>query len=160
SPWPGPATWSWWPARATRPARRSPASFTPSWTGTSWPRRSAPPSRAGCGDRVLPLTLAQVAAAVGGRLADTDGTPVVTGSVEFDSRKIAPGGLFVAIPGERVDGHDFAATAIRAGAAGVLAAREVGVPAVIVPPVIDPSAGAGNSRAYVLAGDADGSGAA
>ena len=42
--------------------------------------------------------------------------------VVIDSRAIEPGDLFVAIPGERVDGGQFAADALRAGAWGVLAA--------------------------------------
>jgi UDP-N-acetylmuramoyl-tripeptide--D-alanyl-D-alanine ligase len=58
---------------------------------------------------------------------------VVTGPVEFDSRKAAPGGLFLALAGERSDGHDFAAGAIAAGVVAVLGSREVGVPAVVVP---------------------------
>jgi UDP-N-acetylmuramoyl-tripeptide--D-alanyl-D-alanine ligase len=103
---------------------------------------------------VIPLTLAEVAAAVGGRLHGTGGTAVVSGSVEFDTRKIGPGDLFVAMPGERVDGHRFAADAIAAGAVGVLAAREVDAPSVIVPPVAHNA-----SRALALAGDSDGSGA-
>jgi len=37
-----------------------------------------------------------------------------------DSRKITPGCLFVAIPGEKFDGHAFIAQAIEAGAAGVI----------------------------------------
>ena len=41
--------------------------------------------------------------------------------VVIDSRAVAPGDLFVAIPGERVDGGQFAADALRAGAWGVLA---------------------------------------
>jgi len=40
----------------------------------------------------------------------------------IDSRAIEPGDLFVALPGERVDGGRFAADALRAGAWGVLAA--------------------------------------
>jgi UDP-N-acetylmuramoyl-tripeptide--D-alanyl-D-alanine ligase len=78
---------------------------------------------------MIPLTLQEVAAAVGGTAAGAR----VTGGVEFDSRKVGPGGLFVALPGERVDGHDFAAAAVAAGAVAVLAARPVGVPAVVVP---------------------------
>ncbi|HEX6359651.1 UDP-N-acetylmuramoyl-tripeptide--D-alanyl-D-alanine ligase [Actinophytocola sp.] len=104
---------------------------------------------------MIPLTLREIAEATGGRLHNTNGDEVVTGSVEFDSRKIGPGGLFVAVPGERVDGHDFAAAAVEKGAVGVLAAREVDAPSVIVPPV-----SAAPVRAYVLAGDKDGSGAA
>jgi UDP-N-acetylmuramoyl-tripeptide--D-alanyl-D-alanine ligase len=40
----------------------------------------------------------------------------------IDSRAVHPGDLFVALPGERVDGGRFAAEALRAGAWGVLAA--------------------------------------
>jgi UDP-N-acetylmuramoyl-tripeptide--D-alanyl-D-alanine ligase len=104
---------------------------------------------------VIKMTLADVAAVVGGRLHDADGTEVVSGTVEFDSRKLGAGDLFVAVPGERVDGHEFAERAVAAGAVGVLAARELPVPSVIVPPVeFHPS------RAHALAGDVDGSGAA
>ncbi|GAB2750087.1 UDP-N-acetylmuramoyl-tripeptide--D-alanyl-D-alanine ligase [Amycolatopsis magusensis] len=106
---------------------------------------------------MIALTLAEIAEIVGGRLHGTDGTPRVTGSVEFDSRQLTGGGLFLALPGEKVDGHTFAAKAVAAGAAGVLAAREVDAPAVIVPPLAD---GQANERAMALAGDTDGSGAA
>lgn len=41
-----------------------------------------------------------------------------------DNRQVAPGNIFVAIAGEKVDGHDFAAAAVRAGAAAVLAERD------------------------------------
>jgi UDP-N-acetylmuramoyl-tripeptide--D-alanyl-D-alanine ligase len=81
---------------------------------------------------VIELTLAEVAEAVGGRLAAADPAARVTGSVEFDSRKVGPGGLFVAFAGERADGHDFAATAVRQGAVAVLATRPVEAPAVLV----------------------------
>ncbi len=108
---------------------------------------------------MIDLTVAQIAEIVGGRLADI--TPVeaaatrVTGTVEFDSRKVGPGGLFLALPGARTDGHDFAPAAVAAGAAAVLAARPVGVPAVVVPPTstVDAASGA-------LEHDTDGAGAA
>ncbi|MGH3715872.1 MAG: UDP-N-acetylmuramoyl-tripeptide--D-alanyl-D-alanine ligase [Micromonosporaceae bacterium] len=81
---------------------------------------------------MIGLTLAEVAAAVGGRLCDGAAPQTaVTGTVEYDSRHVTGGGLFVALPGERVDGHDFAAAAVEAGAAAVLAGRPVGVPAVV-----------------------------
>ena len=102
---------------------------------------------------MIDLTLADVARATGGRLHAATGEERVTGSVEFDSRAVTRGGLFVALPGERVDGHDFVGAARGAGAAGVLAAREVDAPAVIVPPV------EAVSSSYVLAADADGAGA-
>ncbi len=108
---------------------------------------------------MIDLSVARIAEIVGGRLsdisvADAEATRI-TGTVEFDSRAVTPGGLFLALPGARSDGHDFAAAAIAAGAAAVLAARPVGVPAVVVPPAAAADAGAG-----VLEHDADGSGAA
>ena len=104
---------------------------------------------------MIPLTLAEIAEATGGRLHNATGDETVTGSVEFDSRQLGAGGLFVAVPGERVDGHDFGAAAMKQGAVGVLAAREVDAPAVIVPAVADAHVGS-----VALAGDTDGSGAA
>ena len=82
---------------------------------------------------MIPLTLAEVAAATGGRLSDdADGPTVVTAGVVADSRQVTPGGLFVALPGARTDGHAFAAAAFAAGAVAVLGIREVGGPAVLV----------------------------
>lgn len=108
---------------------------------------------------MIDLTVAQIADIVGGRLADISPAEAqatrVSGTVEFDSRAIGPGGLFLALPGARADGHDFAAGAMAAGAVAVLAARPVGVPAIVVPP-----AAAADENAGVLEYDTDGSGAA
>ncbi|MBE2997359.1 UDP-N-acetylmuramoyl-tripeptide--D-alanyl-D-alanine ligase [Nocardiopsis sp. HNM0947] len=57
---------------------------------------------------------------------------VVDGPVVIDSRQVAPGALFVALGGERVDGHDFAATAVGAGAVAVLASRPIDEPHLLV----------------------------
>ena len=82
---------------------------------------------------MIPLTLAEVAAATSGRLAGgARGDEVVTADVVTDSRQVTPGCLFVALPGTRVDGHDHAPAALAAGVVAVLAAREVGGPAVVV----------------------------
>jgi UDP-N-acetylmuramoyl-tripeptide--D-alanyl-D-alanine ligase len=82
---------------------------------------------------MIPLSLAEVAQAVSGRLADADPSTVVTGTVEYDSRAVTPGGLFVAFPGEKVDGHDYAAVAVAAGAAAVMGTRALpGVPMIVV----------------------------
>ncbi|GLZ42171.1 UDP-N-acetylmuramoyl-tripeptide--D-alanyl-D-alanine ligase [Actinokineospora sp. NBRC 105648] len=104
---------------------------------------------------MIRLTLSEIAAAVGGTLHHADPDTAVTGGVEFDSRQLTEGGLFVALPGDKVDGHDFAAKAVEAGAVAVLAARPVDAPAVIVPPVAE-----AHSRSVALTGDKDGSGAA
>jgi UDP-N-acetylmuramoyl-tripeptide--D-alanyl-D-alanine ligase len=82
---------------------------------------------------MIELTLAEVAGIVAGKLAgDADPLTRVTGSVEFDSRRIGPGGLFLAVPGERVDGHDFAVAAIERGAVAVLASRPIEGPSILV----------------------------
>ncbi|OYN74529.1 UDP-N-acetylmuramoyl-tripeptide--D-alanyl-D-alanine ligase [Mycolicibacterium sphagni] len=108
---------------------------------------------------MIALTVAQIAEIVGGRLADITvdeaAERTITGTVEFDSRALTSGGLFLALPGARSDGHDFAAAAVESGAAAVLAARPVGVPAIVVPP-----AAAADANAGVLEHDVDGSGAA
>ncbi len=108
---------------------------------------------------MIDLTVARIAEIVGGRLCDISPAEAeethVTGTVEFDSRAVTEGGLFLALPGARSDGHDFARAAVDAGAVAVLAARPVGVPAVVVPPAPPADAHAG-----VLEHDPDGSGAA
>ena len=105
---------------------------------------------------MIEMSLAQVAAVTGGRLHRATGAERVT-AVEFDSRQVGPGGLFLALPGERADGHDFAAAAVAAGAVAVLAAREVDAPAVLVPPAEPGGLAAGS---YLAAHDPDGAGAA
>ena len=80
---------------------------------------------------MIPLSLARIAQVTGGRLHG-DPDAVVSGEVVIDSRRVAPGGLFAAVAGERSDGHDFAAAAVAAGATAVLATRPVPVPSVLV----------------------------
>jgi UDP-N-acetylmuramoyl-tripeptide--D-alanyl-D-alanine ligase len=110
---------------------------------------------------VIDLTIAEIADIVGGRLVDISPEQAtatrVTGTVEFDSRAVGSGGLFLALPGARSDGHDFAAAAVEKGAVVVLAARPVGVPAVVVDPGVFST---GDQKAGVLEHDVDGSGAA
>src|SRR6266446_4059425 len=44
-------------------------------------------------------------------------------SIAYDSRRVQKNGLFVALRGEKVDGHDFIGQAIEKGASGVVAER-------------------------------------
>jgi UDP-N-acetylmuramoyl-tripeptide--D-alanyl-D-alanine ligase len=84
---------------------------------------------------VIALTLADVAELTGGTLAGADAP--VTGAVTLDSRTVAAGDLFVAVAGERVDGHDYLPAAAAAGAAGALSARpEPALPCVVVDDVV------------------------
>lgn len=72
---------------------------------------------------MIDLTLAEIADIVGGELSDI--TPEaaaatrVTGTVEFDSRAVTAGGLFLALPGARTDGHDLRRGCSRGGRNGV-----------------------------------------
>lgn len=79
---------------------------------------------------MIPFTLTEIAEALGAEVHGPAET-VVTG-ITVDSRSVSPGDLFVALPGERVDGHDFIDTAMAAGAAAVLGQRLEGAPGVIV----------------------------
>ncbi len=80
---------------------------------------------------MIALTLAEIADIVGGELrADPDA--VVDAPVEFDSRRIAPGGLFLAFAGEQVDGHDYVAAAIAAGAVAAIVTHPVDDPCIVV----------------------------
>jgi UDP-N-acetylmuramoyl-tripeptide--D-alanyl-D-alanine ligase len=78
------------------------------------------------------MTLAEVAEIVGGRLANVDPAIRVSGSVEFDSRLVSEGGLFLALPGERVDGHDFIGNAFSQGAVAAIVTHPVEVASIEV----------------------------
>lgn len=80
---------------------------------------------------MIPMTLAEIAEITGGTVVG-DPAIVVDGPASIDSRHLEPGGLFVAIAGEHVDGHDYARRAVESGAAAVLASRDTGVPSVVV----------------------------
>ena len=69
---------------------------------------------------MIPRPLSDIAGAVGGTLRGTD--PVIS-SVATDSRRVEPGGLFVALAGEHADGHDFVSEAFDRGAAAALVSR-------------------------------------
>jgi UDP-N-acetylmuramoyl-tripeptide--D-alanyl-D-alanine ligase len=69
------------------------------------------------------LSPAEVAAATGGKILRAGNRPIREAAV--DSRRVTPGQLFVALPGERTDGHVYLAEAVAAGAAGLLVSRGV-----------------------------------
>jgi UDP-N-acetylmuramoyl-tripeptide--D-alanyl-D-alanine ligase len=82
-------------------------------------RRDPSPAVDGGPDRGL--TADELLAVTGGTLLARSERPILGGAV--DSREVGPGNLFVALPGERTDGHRFVGAALAAGAAGVLVAR-------------------------------------
>ena len=77
---------------------------------------------------MYPMSLTEIAEVVGGRLADVlDPDAQVTQPAVFDSREAVPGTLFIALEGQKTDGHTYAAA---------LVTRPVGVPAVVVGDVL------------------------
>ncbi len=80
---------------------------------------SSPSSNGGVAD--TGLTADDLAAATGGRLLARSARAVLGAAV--DSREVVPGNLFVALLGERTDGHAFVAEAVARGAAAVLVTR-------------------------------------
>ncbi|MEL0635775.1 UDP-N-acetylmuramoyl-tripeptide--D-alanyl-D-alanine ligase [Marinomonas sp. TI.3.20] len=73
---------------------------------------------------LIKLSLSQIAALCDGVLIGCD--QIIT-DVVTDTRKIQTGCLFVAIKGERFDGHDYASLALEQGAVGVLSESDLNV---------------------------------
>ncbi|KEK26968.1 UDP-N-acetylmuramoyl-tripeptide--D-alanyl-D-alanine ligase [Shewanella xiamenensis] len=80
---------------------------------------------------MIPISLGALSQYLG---AHRVGDDVTIQALSSDSRKIGPATLFVALKGERFDGHDFAATAIENGAIALLVERELAfdIPQLIV----------------------------
>lgn len=85
---------------------------------------------------MIPTSLSEVAAVVDGHLRDVLDPESEVRHVCSDTREVEQGSLFVALEGTRVDGHDFAADAVSAGAVAVLGARATGVPTIVVDDVL------------------------
>ncbi len=67
------------------------------------------------------LNAKQIAAACGGQfLVDPLEASDLLYGITWDSREVQPGWLYVALPGEHVDGHEFVSAALRAGARAAL----------------------------------------
>ena len=69
------------------------------------------------------MTIEKALRACGGRYIGEGRLDVELGRVVIDSREVAPGDLFVAYKGERVDGHDYISASLDRGAACCLAER-------------------------------------
>lgn len=73
---------------------------------------------------MIAMRLSELATAIGARLVGEDRSFV---GVAADSRKLDAGQLFVALKGERVDGHDFVVDVATHGAAAAVVERAMGV---------------------------------
>jgi UDP-N-acetylmuramoyl-tripeptide--D-alanyl-D-alanine ligase len=74
---------------------------------------------------LINLNLSDIAQACGGQLIGEDRQ---LSAVITDTRKITPGCVFVALKGERFDGHDYIGQALQEGAVGVVSDRDVDMP--------------------------------
>lgn len=84
---------------------------------------------------IEPWTLADIVAATGGTLVHASPAASILG-VSTDSRVLPAHGLFVALKGEKFDGHDFVAAAVANGAAAVMVERPLAdqsLPQVVTP---------------------------
>jgi UDP-N-acetylmuramoyl-tripeptide--D-alanyl-D-alanine ligase len=79
-------------------------------------------------DAAPAFTADDLARLTGGRLIARSDRPIRGGAV--DSRLVAPGQLFVALPGERTDGHLHLPEAVERGAAALLVTRQLSDPAI------------------------------
>lgn len=92
---------------------------------------------------MIELTLREIAEITGGTLVARNtgltAESTVSGLVDTDSREIAPGGIFVAKPGEETDGHLFVGKAVENGAVLALVEHEVdeNVAQIVVDDVIE-----------------------
>jgi UDP-N-acetylmuramoyl-tripeptide--D-alanyl-D-alanine ligase len=71
------------------------------------------------------FTLAELAAATGGRIAGNAGVSIT--GICTDSRAVEPGNLYVALRGETHDGHRFVAQAFERGASAALVGADAGI---------------------------------
>jgi len=78
-------------------------------------------------------TIEEVASVVGGTLINVDKARESNGSLFFDTRASVKDGIFLALEGERVDGHDFVT---KSDASFSLVSRDVDAPAIIVSDVL------------------------
>jgi len=86
---------------------------------------------------MISLSAARIGEIVGGRVLGSPDVMISSG-VETDSRRIEPGFLFVAKPGEQTDGHLFVSAAKASGAVAALVQHEVSdnITQIVVPDVV------------------------
>ncbi|MHB1532725.1 UDP-N-acetylmuramoyl-tripeptide--D-alanyl-D-alanine ligase [Acidithiobacillus sp.] len=81
---------------------------------------------------MIRLSLRQIAAITGGSLLPGSDAGLEIVGLATDSRQPLAGELFVALSGQRFDGHDYVAAALAQGAAAALVARPLAAPGVLV----------------------------
>ena len=81
---------------------------------------------------MISLTIAEIAKAIGAEISGLDPSAIITEYPVIDSRDAHAGTFFVALPGEKMDGNDFAEAALSAGARFAITTRAVSGPTLVV----------------------------
>jgi UDP-N-acetylmuramoyl-tripeptide--D-alanyl-D-alanine ligase len=97
---------------------------------------------------VIAVTVDEIATLLGAQLSGPGDTTAAVTVLTADSRAVAAGALFVALPGEHVDGHDYVAAATAAGAAVSLTRHSV--PGALCLVVADPLVALGRLSRYLV----------
>ncbi len=97
---------------------------------------------------MIAVTVDEIATVLGAQLAGTGDPTAVVSALTADSRAVAAGALFVALPGEHADGHDYVAAAAAAGAAASLTRHPV--PGSLCLVVVDPLVALGRLSRYLV----------
>ena len=97
---------------------------------------------------MIAVTVDEIATVLGAQLSGPGDTTAVVTALTADSRTVAAGALFVALPGEHVDGHDYVAAAAAAGAAASLTTHPVQGALCLV--VADPLVALGRLSRYLV----------
>lgn len=72
-----------------------------------------------------PTTLSKIAEVIGAEILGSGNLSAQVTAVNTDSRTVAPGQCFLAIPGKNFDGHDYIPAALAAGAACAISSRPI-----------------------------------
>ena len=97
---------------------------------------------------MIAVTVDEIATMLGAELSGPGDTTAVVTALTSDSRAVAAGALFVALPGEHVDGQDYVAEATAAGAAASLTRHPVRGALCLV--VLDPLVALGRLSRYLV----------
>jgi UDP-N-acetylmuramoyl-tripeptide--D-alanyl-D-alanine ligase len=85
---------------------------------------------------MIDLSVADIAEIVGGKTFGDSGA-IVTAEPFFDSRSAIPGGIFLALEGQQVDGHNFVEEALAKGGVTAFTTRQVGSNCIVVADVLE-----------------------
>ncbi len=81
---------------------------------------------------MIAMTVAEFASIIDAEIINLDPSEVITEFPEIDSRKVAPGSFFVALPGERTNGNLHVKEAMENGARFAITTIDVDVPSFLV----------------------------